>query len=102
MASEKLRTKHGIDFAKDTVRRLPITVRRGIPRKLRPQKIQQPRLRRACIGELVQIDGCEHAVHDARDDEISVVPAHGLGPTLARPNPLLSDLRLDEFAQVAQ
>jgi hypothetical protein len=50
----------------------------------------------------VQIDGCEHAVHDARDDEISVVPAHGLGPTLARPNPLLSDLRLDEFAQVAQ
>jgi hypothetical protein len=22
--------------------------------------IQQPRLRRACIGELVQIDGCEH------------------------------------------
>lgn len=27
---------------------------------LRPPKIQQRRLRRACIGELVQIGGCEH------------------------------------------
>jgi len=31
-----------------------------IPRKLRPPKVQQPRARRACVGELVQIDGCEH------------------------------------------
>lgn len=23
-------------------------------------KIQQPRLRRSCLGELIQIDGCEH------------------------------------------
>jgi hypothetical protein len=31
-----------------------------IPRKLRPPKIQHPRARRACLGELIQIDGCEH------------------------------------------
>lgn len=31
-----------------------------IPRKLRPPKIQQPRMRRACLAELIQIDGCEH------------------------------------------
>jgi hypothetical protein len=31
-----------------------------IPRKLRAPKIQQPRARRACLGELIQIDGCEH------------------------------------------
>jgi hypothetical protein len=60
LASEKLRTKHGIDLAKETVRRLQIAVGLWIPRKLRPPKIQQPRLRRACVGELVQIDGCEH------------------------------------------
>jgi len=60
LASEKLRTKHGIDLAKETVRRLQIAVGLWIPRKLRPPKIQQPRLRRACLGELVQIDGCEH------------------------------------------
>lgn len=60
LAAEKLRTKHGIDLAKETVRRLQIEVGLWIPRKLRPPKIQQPRLRRACIGELVQIDGCEH------------------------------------------
>jgi hypothetical protein len=56
----KLRTKHGIDLAKETVRRLQIAVGLWIPRKLRPPKIQQPRMRRACIGELIQIDGCEH------------------------------------------
>jgi hypothetical protein len=56
----KLRTKLGIDLAKETVRRLQIAVGLWIPRKLRPPKIHQPRIRRACIGELVQIDGCEH------------------------------------------
>ena len=30
------------------------------PRMLRPPKVQQPRTRRACVGELIQIDGCEH------------------------------------------
>lgn len=60
LASEKLRTKHGIDLAKETVRRLQIAVGLWIPRKLRPPKVQQPRARRACFGELIQIDGCEH------------------------------------------
>lgn len=60
LAAEKLRTKHGIDLAKETVRQLQIAIGLWIPRKLRPPKIQQPRLRRACIGALVQIDGCEH------------------------------------------
>jgi hypothetical protein len=47
-------------LAKETVRRLQIAVGLWIRRKLRPPKIQQPRLRRACVGELIQIDGCEH------------------------------------------
>jgi hypothetical protein len=60
LATEKLRTKHGIELAKETVRRLQIAVGLWIPRKLRPPKIHQPRMRRACLGELVQIDGCDH------------------------------------------
>ena len=60
LASEKLRTKHGIDLAKETIRRVQIEAGLWIPRKLRPPKVQQPRARRACLGELIQIDGCEH------------------------------------------
>ena len=56
LATEKLRTKHGIDLAKETVRQLQIAVGLWIPRKLRPPKIQQARIRRACIGELIQIE----------------------------------------------
>lgn len=46
LAAEKLRTKHGIDLAKETVRQLQIAVGLWIPRKLRPPKVQQPRVRR--------------------------------------------------------
>src|SRR3984893_14123183 len=60
LATEKLRTQHGIDLAKETVRQLQIATGLWIPRKYRLPKVQQPRLRRACLGELVQIDGCEH------------------------------------------
>jgi len=60
LAAEKLRTRRSIDLAKETVRRLQIASGMWIPRKLRPPKLHQPRARRACVGELVQIDGCEH------------------------------------------
>jgi hypothetical protein len=42
------------------VRQLQIATGLWVPRKHRLPKVQQPRLRRACLGELVQIDGCEH------------------------------------------
>lgn len=32
----------------------------GLRVKCARQEIQQPRYRRACVGELMQIDGCEH------------------------------------------
>ena len=49
-----------IVIAKETVRQLQIASGLWVPRRLRPPKIQQPRARRACLGERVQIDGCEH------------------------------------------
>ena len=56
LAAEKLRERHGIDLAVETVRSLMTA---GGLWLLRPPKVQQLRSRRACIGELVQIDGCE-------------------------------------------
>lgn len=37
-----------------------------IPRKLRLPRVHQPRPRRACTGELIQIDGCEHRWFEER------------------------------------
>ncbi|SOZ40887.1 transposase (plasmid) [Cupriavidus neocaledonicus] len=61
LAAENLRERHGIDLAKETVRRLMIDAGFWVPRKQRPPKVHQPRNRRACLGELVQIDGSDHA-----------------------------------------
>src|SRR5258708_26954282 len=60
LAAEKLRERHGVDLAVETVRSLMIAGGLWVPRRLRVPKIQQPRSRRACLGELVQIDGCDH------------------------------------------
>ena len=66
LACEKLRERHGIDLAKETIRRIMIDAGVWVPRKQRPPKIHQPRSRRACLGELVQIDGSEHAWFEDR------------------------------------
>jgi transposase len=60
LAMEKLAERHQIVLAKETVRRIQVDAGLWVPRKLRAPKIQQPRSRRACVGELIQIDGCEH------------------------------------------
>jgi len=60
LACEKLRELHGIDLSKETVRKLMSAVGLWIPRSQRPARIYQPRNRRHCLGELVQIDGSDH------------------------------------------
>ncbi|SOY78163.1 hypothetical protein CBM2589_U40003 [Cupriavidus taiwanensis] len=50
LAAEKLRERHGIDLATETVRRIMIDAGFWVPRKLRPPKVQQPRNRRADGG----------------------------------------------------
>jgi transposase len=66
LACEKLRERHGIALAKETVRRIMIDAGFWVPRKLRPPKVHQPRRRRTCLGELVQIDGSDHAWFEER------------------------------------
>lgn len=60
LACEKLREVHGLVLAKETVRKLMMDCGLWIPRKLRSPTIYQPRNRRHCVGELVQIDGSDH------------------------------------------
>jgi transposase len=60
LACEKLRECHGITLSKETVRHLMTDAGLWIPRRQRPPKVYQPRARRSCIGELVQIDGSDH------------------------------------------
>ncbi|MGO4579608.1 ISNCY family transposase [Cupriavidus sp. 2TAF22] len=66
LAAEKLRERHGLTLSKETIRRLMVSAGLWVPRKQRPPKVYQPRNRRACLGELIQIDGCDHRWFEER------------------------------------
>jgi transposase len=66
LAAEKLRERHGVLLGKETVRQLMIAAGLWVPRKQRLGPVHQPRSRRSCLGELVQIDGSEHAWFEDR------------------------------------
>src|SRR5471030_350658 len=66
LACEKLAECHGIWLATETVRRWMRDAGLWIPRKQRPPKINQPRNRRSCLGELIQIDGSDHRWFEGR------------------------------------
>src|ERR1700727_2410223 len=73
LACEKLYECHGIRLAKETVRRLMTDAGLWVPRRQRPPKIYQPRARRACLGELIQIDGCDHRWFEERAPACSLL-----------------------------
>jgi transposase len=66
LACEKLHESHAIGMSVETVRTLMIAAGLWIPRSQRAPTIHQPRARRACFGELVQIDGSEHTWFEDR------------------------------------
>lgn len=59
-AAEKLAELHNIYLSKETIRKLMIQSGLWIPRAQRLKRAYQPRYRRDCYGELIQIDGSEH------------------------------------------
>ncbi len=73
LACEKLYECHGIRLAKETVRRLMTDAGFWVPRRQRPPKVYQPRARRACLGELIQIDGSEHAWFEDRAPQCTLL-----------------------------
>ena len=66
LACEKLLEQHALRVSKETLRAWLIGAGVWIPRRERTRTAHQPRHRRECLGELVQIDGCEHAWFEER------------------------------------
>lgn len=66
LAREKLVEVHGLRVGVETVRLWMIETGIWLPRIRRARRSYQPRERRACVGELVQIDGSRHAWFEDR------------------------------------
>jgi len=60
LAAEKLAAEHGFSFSSETLRKWMIADGLWRDRKQRQKRVHQPRPRRECVGELVQVDGSEH------------------------------------------
>src|ERR1700676_4495650 len=60
LAAEKLAELHDIHLARETVRQWMITAGLWKGRPGRLKAVHQPRYRRDCLGELIQIDGSDH------------------------------------------
>ena len=66
LAAEKLAERHGCTVSRETLRQWMIADGLWVDRRHRLPSPHQPRRRRDCLGELVQIDGCEHAWFEDR------------------------------------
>jgi len=66
LACEKLVEKHGLKISVESVRQLMIVEELWKPRKKHSTKVHPMRERRACLGELVQIDGSDYAWFEER------------------------------------
>ena len=66
LAAEKLEELHDIRLSRETLRHWMSEAGLWVPRKARRGRVHQPRHRRDCLGELVQVDGCEHAWFEDR------------------------------------
>ena len=60
LAAEKLAEIHDIHLARETVRQWMMAAGLWKDRRARLKPVHQPRYRRDCLGELIQIDGSDH------------------------------------------
>jgi hypothetical protein len=60
LAAEKLAERHGLPIGVETLRQWMVAAGLWVRRRDRGQRVHQPRSCRDCLGELVQVDGCEH------------------------------------------
>jgi hypothetical protein len=73
LACEKLRECHNLILSAETVRQLMTKSGLWKTRQGHQAKLHQPRMRRACFGELVQIDGSLHRWFEERADACSLL-----------------------------
>ena len=66
LAREYLASEHGFVHCTETLRGWMIGVGLWRPKPRRAKRVHPPRLRRECLGELVQIDGSHHDWFEAR------------------------------------
>jgi hypothetical protein len=72
-AAEKLAACHGCSVSRETLRGWMIADGLWVDRRHRVSPPHQPRRRRDCLGELVQIDGSEHAWFEARGETCTLL-----------------------------
>ena len=65
-ACEKLSENHGLTISRETLRKWMIDAELWIPKNCRLKRAYQPRNRRECFGELIQIDGSPHDWFEGR------------------------------------
>ena len=73
LAREKLVERHGIELSVGSVRKLMIGEGLWKAKKARKMEAHQMRERRACFGELVQIDGSAHDWFEGRAAECTLL-----------------------------
>jgi transposase len=66
LAHEKLTEQHQLRLSRESVRKIIIAEGLWKPRRAKKPSVHPMRERRACFGELVQIDGSEHAWFEER------------------------------------
>ncbi|UXI04590.1 ISNCY family transposase [Photobacterium sp. TY1-4] len=69
LAHEKITERHNISISLETLRQWMIADGLWIPHAKRKPRVYQPRHRRDCLGELVQIDGSHHDWFEGRSDK---------------------------------
>jgi hypothetical protein len=73
LAHEKLTEVHKVTLSRESVRKLMIAEGLWKPRRAKKGAVHQMRERRACFGELVQIDGSDHAWFEERGERCTLL-----------------------------
>ena len=73
LAAEKLAELHGIHLARETLRQWMMKDGLWKDRRARLKPVHQPRYRRDCVGELIQIDGSEHWWFEGRGPQCTLL-----------------------------
>ena len=73
LAHEKLSEVHRLELSRESVRKLMIEEGLWKPKRVKKPPVHQMRERRACFGELVQIDGSDHAWFEERGPKCTLL-----------------------------
>jgi transposase len=73
LAHEKLTEVHQLQISRESVRRIMIAEQIWKPKRAKQSAVHQLRERRACCGELVQLDGSDHAWFEDRGPKCTLL-----------------------------